>query len=261
MQLSTKSATILQDITSEGMFAGPARSIEDRLVHKDIKVLILCRNRLLRESVARLLAKRDDFDVVTPQSIGTESCVPFEPAAADVFVADSLQPLVERWPCVPAKDSKGSSIKCVLIAMQDEPSQFLAAVKYGALGYVLQEASADDIVAAVRVVAQGEAICPPAFTRLLFEYIAMRTADLPDKWTRTRTGLTRREQQLVPLIGKGLTNKEIANQLNLSEQTIKNHIHRILRKVGVGDRLSVFEACQAQALLPQPRLASQPYEE
>jgi DNA-binding NarL/FixJ family response regulator len=60
--------------------------------------------------------------------------------------------------------------------------------------------------------------------------------------------LTNREQQLVPMIGRGMTNKEIAAQLSLSEQTVKNHVHRILRKTGVEDRLSVFEACQTRTL-------------
>jgi two-component system, NarL family, response regulator DevR len=61
-------------------------------------------------------------------------------------------------------------------------------------------------------------------------------------------GLSRREQQLAQMIGRGLTNKEIASELNLSEQTVKNHIHRMLRKVGVSDRLSVAELCRMQGL-------------
>jgi DNA-binding NarL/FixJ family response regulator len=61
-------------------------------------------------------------------------------------------------------------------------------------------------------------------------------------------GLTRREQELVPLIDRGLTNKEIANHLHLSEQTIKNHVHRILHKVGAENRLSVSEACRSRHL-------------
>lgn len=60
--------------------------------------------------------------------------------------------------------------------------------------------------------------------------------------------LTRREQQLVEMIGGGLTNKEIANELNLSDQTVKNHIHRILKKLGVSDRLSAVEVCRIQRL-------------
>ena len=63
-------------------------------------------------------------------------------------------------------------------------------------------------------------------------------------------GLTRREQQLVEMIGRGFTNKEIAGDLGLSEQTVKNHIHRVLRKVGVRDRLAAVEACRTQGFLP-----------
>jgi DNA-binding NarL/FixJ family response regulator len=71
---------------------------------------------------------------------------------------------------------------------------------------------------------------------------------MPNTRARTQLGLTRREQQLVPLIDQGMTNKEIGNHLNISEQTVKNHIHRILRKVGAEDRLSVFSAYQSRTL-------------
>jgi len=64
---------------------------------------------------------------------------------------------------------------------------------------------------------------------------------------KTRFGLSRREQQLVGLIRLGLSNKEIANRLNLSEQTIKNHVHRILRKVGANDRLEIVELCASES--------------
>jgi DNA-binding NarL/FixJ family response regulator len=66
---------------------------------------------------------------------------------------------------------------------------------------------------------------------------------------KQQLGLTRREQQLVEMIGRGLTNKEIAQQLNVAEQTIKNHVHRMLRKVGVNDRLAVVDLCRTQGLV------------
>ena len=68
--------------------------------------------------------------------------------------------------------------------------------------------------------------------------------------SRRAWGLTRREQQLMPLIGRGLTNKEIAAHFSLSERTIKNHIHRILRKVGASDRLGLYEVWQSRAAAP-----------
>jgi DNA-binding NarL/FixJ family response regulator len=168
-------------------------------------------------------------------------------ATADVVVLDSLQLLSDVKIFVPGPRER-RLIKCVLVAMQDDQKLFLSAIRQGALGYVLQEASAAEVVNSVRTVAQGEAVCPSQYPRVLFDYFAIQTASAPNSRVHAQVCLTRREQQLVPLIDRGMTNKEIANQLNLSEQTVKNHVHRILHKVGVQDRLSVFEAFQAQTL-------------
>jgi DNA-binding NarL/FixJ family response regulator len=203
------------------------------------KVLIICRNRLLRESIARILAKKTDFEVVEAQAIGFASSGEISGSGADLFVLDSLEFLVDT--AVPARNR---SIKCVLVAMEDNRNRFLTAIRHGALGYVLEDASAADVVSAIRTVAEGEAVCPPRYARLLFDLIATQIGELPNSGKQAQWGLTRREQQLIPLIGRGLSNKEIANHFTLSEQTVKNHIHRIMRKVGVSDRLSIFEACQ-----------------
>jgi DNA-binding CsgD family transcriptional regulator len=72
--------------------------------------------------------------------------------------------------------------------------------------------------------------------------------DLPNARTKQQWGLTRREQQLIPMIGRRMTNKEIAARFGLSEQTVKNHLHRILHKVGVAHRLEAFEACQTESI-------------
>jgi DNA-binding NarL/FixJ family response regulator len=96
----------------------------------------------------------------------------------------------------------------------------------------------------VRSAATDEAVCPPRLCLALFECIARQWAQIPRFNGKHTFGLTRREQQLVEMIGGGLTNKEIANELNLSDQTVKNHIHRILKKLGVSDRLSAVEVCR-----------------
>jgi len=115
-------------------------------------------------------------------------------------------------------------------------------------GYVLREASAIEVLSAIRGVAQGQAVCPPCMTKVLFDFVVSQAPCQPNSRSHRKFSLTNREQQLIPLIGRGLTNKEIASELQLSEQTVKNHVHRILRKVGVGDRLSVFEAYQSKTL-------------
>jgi DNA-binding NarL/FixJ family response regulator len=217
-------------------------------VEKKIRVLVLCQNRLARESVARILEKKSDIQVAAALPITATSKQEIAESNADVVVLDSLQLLLEDEMPISKRASGERAVKCILIAMADEPKHFLKAIRRGAIGYVLQDASAADVVTAIRAVGRGEAICPPQYTRVLFDYIAVRTSQFPSSRARSSTGLTSREQQLIPLIERGLTNKQIAAHLSLSEQTVKNHVHRILGKLGVADRLEVSEACQAQLL-------------
>jgi len=210
----------------------------------NIRVSVYLQNRLLRDSIARILSKRPEFDVTSEQpcQATTTGAVPQD--EADVVLLDSLEHLLES-----AKPARGGNVRPagprrILVAMEDDSSHFLRAVRSGAWGYVLQDASAADVVNAIRSVAEGQAVCPPRYTQVLFEYIAAHTEEMPTGRKRARWGLTRREQQLIPLIERGLSNKEIAGHLHLSEQTVKNHVHRILRKTGASDRLSVGEVCR-----------------
>jgi DNA-binding NarL/FixJ family response regulator len=93
-----------------------------------------------------------------------------------------------------------------------------------------------------------EAVCPPRLCLSLFKYVAKQGTEIPSARIKLQLGLTRREQQLIPFLTRGLTNKEIATHLNLSEQTVKNHVHRMLQKMGASDRLTVVELCRIQGL-------------
>jgi DNA-binding NarL/FixJ family response regulator len=215
---------------------------------RKISVFVLSSNRLLRESIERMVRKKPDLDLIGARSIRPDSKDEVINSDAEVLVLDSLQFVLETdgwW--ATASPAEQRRINVLLVAMDDDKKHFLSAVKQGVVGYVLQDAPAIEVIGGIRAVARGEAICPPHFVRILFDYVASlsSSSDLPNTRTRRQWGLTRREQQLIPLIGRGLTNKEIAMQLSLSEETVKSHVHRILRKVGVVDRLGVFEACQA----------------
>jgi DNA-binding NarL/FixJ family response regulator len=208
-------------------------------------VLIHCCNRLLRELIARVLGKRPDFEV---QACDGQACRSLDKvllSRSDVVVLDSLDLYLEGASANCLKAARNLTPKYVLIAMEDDHAKFLAAVRSGAMGYVLQDASAADVVAAIRAVACGQASCPSAYSRVLFDCVAGRGPGAPVS-QRAQWGLTRREQQLIPLIGRGLTNKEIAAHFSLSERTIKNHIHRILKKVGASDRLGLYEVWQSR---------------
>jgi len=216
------------------------------MAENQVGIFILCRNGLLRESLARILNRKPDLRVVGAHSMPPKSKVELANLGVDVIVLDSLQFLLEQDLNLPNQHPDVGSWKSLAIAMEDDQRHFLTAVQYGVSGYVLREASAIEVVAAIRDVAQGYAVCPPSMTKVLFDFVVSQAPGLPNNRNRCQMALTNREQQLIPLIGRGLTNKEIASELQLSEQTVKNHVHRILRKVGVEDRLSVFEAYQTK---------------
>ena len=128
-----------------------------------------------------------------------------------------------------------------MIGMEPQEADFLNAVREGVAGYVLREASAAEVSAALHTVAIGESVCPPCFMEKLFQHAAQHLALRQNLQGRNRSHLSRREQQLVALLCGGLTNKEIANQLYISEHTVKNHVHRILRKTGTADRVELID--------------------
>ena len=132
-----------------------------------------------------------------------------------------------------------------MVDMEADETTFLRAVREGAVGYVLKDASAAEVAATIRAVAGGEAVCPPTLSSALFRCASQQLDSSPILWG-AELGLSRREQQLVHLLRQGLTNKEIAAQLSLSEQTVKNHVHNIMRKVGADDRLSAVRRCEME---------------
>jgi DNA-binding NarL/FixJ family response regulator len=212
------------------------------------RVFILSDNRLFREALARIFAKRSDIETARSRQFGLDAAEDVVKSEADVLVLDSAQFLSAEGAQLV---NHGRQIKIVMVAMKEDEALFLEAVRQGVCGYVPREASAMDVVNAVRSVAQGEAVCPPRLCKHLFDYVAQLTNDTAALEPERTAGLTRREEQLIPLIERGLTNKEIAAQLNLSEKTIKNHVHRILRKVGAENRFGLAAIFRASTRAPR----------
>lgn len=208
------------------------------------RVLIVAGNRLLREALARVLQKRGDFAAVAAVPYSTDFFQQDYPSA-DVLILDSVTVSLAEMGFVQEALRQEPSLQVLLIGMPQDSRLFLSAVRAGVRGYVLDEASASELLHAVRSVAAGLAVCPPSMCSVLFEHVASPRREMPSVQVRVQLGLTRREQQLVPLIAQGMTNKEIANHFKLSEQTVKNHVHRMLQKVGASDRLAVVDLCRS----------------
>jgi two-component system response regulator DevR len=209
-------------------------------------VFLLAENRLLREALLRILSKKDDIRVVGAGAYSPESFAQIVGSGTNVVVLDSISAVLSQDGVARRLHQADPAIKVVMVGMEADESIFLRVVQHGALGYVLKDASALDVARTVRTVAAGEAVCPPALSRALFQWVARHKPALPSVQLKAGLGLSRREQQLLGLLREGLTNKEMASRLNLSEQTVKNHVHRMLRKVGAPDRLSIVEVCRSE---------------
>jgi len=209
-----------------------------------IRVFLLIESRLLRESLFRLFRKRSDILVVGHAAQADASASQILDAGCDVLVIDSLE---VKWLAANISAARGvrPAFKTILIGMESGEEQFLAAVRGGVTGYLLKDAAASDLVAAIRAVFRGEAVCPPHLCSALFRRVAQMARETPVQTVASRPDLTLRQQQLVRLVAKGLTNKEIATRLNLSEFTVRNHIHRILKQVDAGSRSEAVENIRA----------------
>jgi len=206
-----------------------------------VQVYLAIQSRLLREALVRLFRKRADLLVVGESApAGTRANTVLE-SQCDILLLDSLQSAPGSTESV---EPLVRTVKTLLIGMDADEKQFIAAVRAGIMGYLLKDASTGDVIAAVRTVSRGEAVCPPRLCSALFRVVARAPEQLLAR-SSSKPDLTLRQQQLVSLVAKGLTNKEIASQLNLSEFTVRNHIHRILKQVDAENRSQAVEAVRS----------------
>ena len=207
-----------------------------------IRVFIAAENRLLREALFRLFENEKGIKIVGQAGHCREAGEQISSVRPDVFLLSPASPAFTDLDDLQENHRKLPQLKIVLFGMEEDEKLFLEAARQGAVGYVLKDGSASEVVAAVRAVMRGEAVCPPRLCLLLFSCIRKRAFTLmPALQMHVRLGLTRRERELLPMIAEGLTNKEIAAALRVSEQTVKNHVHRMIQKAGASTRLEIVD--------------------
>jgi len=215
-----------------------------------IRVYLIVQNRLMREALARLFQKQSDLAVVGQNSPSEVAAHQVLDAGCNVLVLDALDTISTTDLM---DDSRaGSRIKSILFGMDDDDEYFLRAVREGVSGYLLKEASSSEIVSAVRSVARGEAVCPNRLCMTLFSEFCKdyrQRTGLADEEAGLKAGLTFRQRQLISLIAKGLSNKEIASNLNLSECTVKNHVYRIMKHVEAESRQDAVDLVRSRGYL------------
>ncbi|MFD7077032.1 response regulator [Nocardioides sp. NPDC059952] len=203
-----------------------------------IRVLLVDDQALLRAGLRMIIENTDDMEVVGEAGSGTSAAATAVEAVPDVILMDIRMPEVDGLEATRRiRASLPDGPRILVLTTFDLDEYVYAALRAGASGFLLKDTLAADLLSAIRVVAQGDAIVAPSITRRLIErHIGTVGDPLPRSETELRV-LTEREREVLELIARGLSNAEIAGRLFLTEGTVKGHVSHILAKLGLRDRV------------------------
>jgi DNA-binding NarL/FixJ family response regulator len=220
------------------------------------RVLVVDDQALLRTAFSSLIEAEDDLEVVGEASDGAEAVELALARRPDVVLMDVRMPVMDgieatrsiraRWP-----DDSGEGPPRVLILTTFDLDEYVfEALRAGASGFALKSRPLEELLAAIRVVAAGEALLAPSVTRRLIAHFAARPPATARPLAAGLEELTDREQEVLRLVAKGLSNSELAEVLHVSMPTVKTHVSRILTKLGARDRTQLVVIAYESGLVP-----------
>jgi DNA-binding NarL/FixJ family response regulator len=202
-----------------------------------ITVVVADDQALVRAGFRVLVNSASDLEVVGVASDGIEAVEVVEATRPDVVLMDVRMPKMDGLEAtrqiVKSQGAAGSRV--LMVTTFDLDEYIFDALRFGASGFVLKDTPPDEVLAAIRVIAQGDSLLAPSVTRRLIAEFASRPADQPPESGRLDS-LTEREREVLTAIGKGYSNAEIAEELSMSLGTAKTHVSRILAKLEARDR-------------------------
>jgi DNA-binding NarL/FixJ family response regulator len=200
-----------------------------------IRVLIADDQGMVRSGFSILLNAQPDIHVIGEAVNGEEAVARAAEQRPDVVLMDVRMPVMDGLAATRIITAGEDAPKVLVLTTFDLDDYVYEALRAGASGFLLKDASAGELSDAVRVVAQGNALLAPGVTRrLIAEFARMGGPRGPDG--RRAEGLTERETEVLGLVARGMSNAEIAGKLVVAEQTVKTHVGRILTKLGLRDR-------------------------
>ncbi|MCF2129753.1 response regulator transcription factor [Strepomyces sp. STD 3.1] len=201
-----------------------------------IRVLIADDQQMVRQGFSVLLNTQPDIEVIGQAVDGRDAVAKVAEQTPDVVLMDIRMPELGGIEATRLITGATPEIRVLVLTTFDLDEYVYEALRAGASGFLLKDASADQLAEAVRVVASGDALLAPGITRRLIAEFS-RLDDRPRAPLKARVGeLTERETEVLALIAQGLSNAEIAQRLVVAEQTVKTHVGRILVKLGLRDR-------------------------
>jgi DNA-binding NarL/FixJ family response regulator len=208
-----------------------------------IKVMLVDDQNLVRKGVRSLLELSEEMEVIAEAPDGVEAIRTIPEIEPDVVLLDMRMPGKSGLDVLQELSAADALPPTIILTTFDDDEMVLAGIKAGAKGFLLKDVSLDELVAAIKTVAEGGSAVKPAVTERLLKglenmHTDFMSLDRPDP-------LTERETEILRLMAGGYSNKEIANSLGVAEGTVKNHVSNILSKMGVRDRtravLKAFE--------------------
>jgi len=200
-----------------------------------IRVFLLDDHEVVRRGVHDLLNDEADIEVVGEAATAEQALARVPALRPDVAVLDVRLPDGDGVTVCRELRSRLPELACLMLTSFDDEEALLDSIMAGASGYVLKQIKGSDLVSAVRTVARGQSLLDPSATTRLMARLrgGQRQEEEPDGLP----GLTDREREILTLVGEGLTNRQIGQRLYLAEKTVKNHISRLLAKLGVERRI------------------------
>ena len=216
-----------------------------------IRVLIADDQALFRRGLFVVLGTEDDIDVVAEAEDGEEAVAKAEEMAPDVVLMDVRMPRVNGIEAARRIREILPSTRILMLTVSDEEDDLYEAIKAGANGYLLKEISVEEVASAIHSVMQGQSLISPSMASKLLNEFNSLAKMAAEREQLPAPVLTARELEVLKLVARGMSNKDVADELYISENTVKNHVRNILEKLHLHSRMeAVMYAVRKRLLDP-----------
>ena len=213
-----------------------------------IRVLLADDQPLVRAGLRVLIDNTPGLDIAGEAATGAQAIQAAKDTRPDVVVMDIRMPGMDGIEATQIITAGPAPPRVIILTTFDDDDYVYAALRAGASGFLVKDMALDDILTAIRVVAAGDALIAPGVTRRLIAQFARQPQPAPPR--RQIDGVTDREREVLTLVGRGMTNTEIAASLYISTATAKAHVARLLTKLGARDRVQLVIAAYQTGLVP-----------
>lgn len=201
--------------------------------------MVIDDNRLVREGLRGLLDEQPDVKVVAAAEDRASGLRDLQEFTPHIVLVDAALDNGDGFDYVQVLRKAAPDCKVIVMDLLPAPEDVIEFVKAGANGFIMKDATVEDLVSTIRSVALGADVVPPALTGTLLSHIAQQAAVRHVPGVAEAVRMTKREKEIMNLIAEGMSNKEIAQRLSIATYTVKSHVHNILEKLALHSRLQI----------------------